>query len=108
MSNQVDIVAILKPAPGKVDRIIELLGGISKIVKERETGTLRYQLHRQTTGDPPTLVVIEKYRDPAAIKEHGTFPQFKDMNRAFKREGLLAEPMQVIVLKPVAGFASRL
>jgi quinol monooxygenase YgiN len=42
-------------------QIIELLGGISKIVKERETGTLRYQLHRQTSGDPPTLVVIEKY-----------------------------------------------
>jgi hypothetical protein len=30
------------------------------------------------------------------------------MNRAFKREGLLSGPMQVIVLKPVAGFASRL
>jgi len=108
MSKEIDIVAILKPAQGKADRVIELLGGISKIVQQKEAGTLRYQLHKQTTGDPPILVVIEKYKDAAAIKEHGAFPQFKEMGRAFKREGLLSEPMQVIAMKPVAGFASRL
>jgi len=73
-----EVIAILKPNKGKEDRVSiprdgcfhgksdidqvqELLGGVSKIVEANETGTLRYQLHKEISGDPPTFVVIETY-----------------------------------------------
>jgi len=79
-------------------------------VKQKEPGTLRYSFLKQTnaSGGPAKVVVIERYKDAAAIKAHGQFPEFKEANRALKREGLLAGPSEIIVLEEKTGFASRL
>jgi len=103
-----EVIAILKPNKGKEDRVQELLGGVSKIVEANETGTLRYQLHKEISGDPPTFVVIETYKDVSALKAHGKFPEFKEMGRKFAKENLLREKMAVYPVKAVAGFPSKL
>jgi len=108
MSDTVDIVAIIIPRPGKADRVQELLSEVGKYVKDKELGTIRYHLQRETKGDAPTFVMLETYKDMASIKVHGGSEPFKTLGRAFKKEDLLAEPMKVIFTKPVAGFASRL
>jgi len=103
----VEVIAVLKPNKGKENRIQELLGATAKIVEAQEKGTLRYQLHKQTSGDPANFVVIESYGSIDALKAHGKFPEFKDMGRKFAKEQLLRSPMEVYILKPVAGFGTR-
>jgi quinol monooxygenase YgiN len=91
MSDLLEVIAILKPNKGKEDRVSlsphlfsymlficrpntyqvqELLGGVAKIVEANETGTLRYQLHKQISGDPPTFVVIETYETVHSNSEY--------------------------------------
>ncbi|KAF1811525.1 antibiotic biosynthesis monooxygenase-like protein [Eremomyces bilateralis CBS 781.70] len=108
MSETFDIIAILKPKPGKADRVIELLAGVTEYVEANESGTLRYHLQRETKGDAPQLILLERYKNKAALGIHGGSPQFKAFSKRLKEEGLLAAPLQVMFTKPVAGFASRL
>jgi quinol monooxygenase YgiN len=49
-----------------------------------------------------------RYKDQASLQTHGTSKDFKEMGRAFKKEDLLAAPMQVIFTKEVGGYASKL
>jgi len=107
MSGEIELVAILHPAAGKADRILELMGGVAKIVHEKEPGTLKYNLLKQT-GDNPKIVVVEKYKDEAALKAHGKFPEFRESNKTMKKENLLTGPTQIYILKSAGGFASRL
>ncbi|QDS76043.1 hypothetical protein FKW77_005341 [Venturia effusa] len=108
MSDTVDIIAIITPKPGKADRVQELLTATAKYVQEKEPTTLRYHLQREVSGDAPTFVMLETYKDKASIAVHGGSQPFKELGRAFKQENLLSKPMQVIFSKPVGGFASRL
>jgi quinol monooxygenase YgiN len=59
MSNTVDIIAIITPAPGKADRVQQLLAETGEWVKANEPGTLRYHLQRETKGDSPVFVMLE-------------------------------------------------
>jgi len=108
MSGTLDIVAIITPAPGKADRVQELLSQTAEHVKANEPGTLRYHLQRQTSGETPTFVMLETYKDKASITAHGGSDAFKALGRALKKEALLGKPMEVLFTKSVAGFASRL
>jgi quinol monooxygenase YgiN len=49
-----------------------------------------------------------RYKDQASLQTHGTSKDFKEMGRAFKKEDLLAAPMQVLFTKEVGGYASKL
>jgi quinol monooxygenase YgiN len=59
MSSTVDIIAIITPAPGKADRVQELLAETAEWVKANEPGTLKYHLQREASGDNPTFVMLE-------------------------------------------------
>jgi len=59
MSGTVDIIAIITPAPGKADRVQQLLSETAEYVKANEPGTLKYHLQRETHGDNPTFVMLE-------------------------------------------------
>ena len=74
MSNQIEVVAILHPKPGKADRVcffakktnisnylevLELFTSVAKIVKEKEPGTLKYHLLKETRGGSPRVIVSE-------------------------------------------------
>ncbi|KAH8711785.1 hypothetical protein GQ44DRAFT_689958 [Phaeosphaeriaceae sp. PMI808] len=104
----IDIIALLTPSPGKADRVEELLRQAAADVKANEPGTLRYHLQRETKGDSPTFIMLETYRDMAAIQTHSKSEASKTLGRIMKKEGLLAAPMKVIFTKEVAGFASKL
>ncbi|KAF2095573.1 hypothetical protein NA57DRAFT_44453 [Rhizodiscina lignyota] len=104
----VAIVAVISPAAGKVDRVQELLSAHAEYVKQNESGTLKYHLHKQIGSKTPDLVMIEEYTDKSAIGVHGAAPKFKEMGRTLKKEGLLAKPMDVKILEAVGGFASKL
>jgi hypothetical protein len=59
MSGPIDIIAIITPAPGKADRVEQLLSETAQWVKANEPGTLRYHLQRETSGDSPAFVMLE-------------------------------------------------
>lgn len=104
MSQEIELVAVLTPTSGQADRVLELMSGVAKKVLEKEPGTLKYHLLKQM-GENPKVLVVEKYKDSAALKAHGQFPEFKDMNRTFKKEGLLNGTTQIFAAKGVAGFS---
>jgi len=107
MSEEIDLVAILSPAPGKADRVLEMMEAIGKIVLEKEPGTLKYELLKQT-GDNPKIIVVEKYANGAALKVHGAFPEFKASFETMNSEGSLIGSPQIFIAKGVGGFASRI
>jgi hypothetical protein len=39
--------------------VLELLTGVAKIVKEKEPGTLKYHLLKETRGGSPRVIVSE-------------------------------------------------
>lgn len=49
-----------------------------------------------------------RYENTAALEQHSKSEDFLDWARRLKEEDLLAKPLVVKVLRPVAGFASRL
>ncbi|KAF2442063.1 antibiotic biosynthesis monooxygenase-like protein [Karstenula rhodostoma CBS 690.94] len=108
MSAPFDIIAIIKPRPGSADRVVELLKIAAESVKAKEPGTLRYQINRETKGDAPQIVMLETYKDLAALQAHGSSEYFKEMSKTLKEEDLLSEPMQVLFTKDVGGYVSKL
>ncbi|KAF1911661.1 hypothetical protein BDU57DRAFT_524271 [Ampelomyces quisqualis] len=104
----IDIMALIYPKPGKADRVEELLTQAAKAVKANEPGTLRYQLHKETKGEAPTFIMLETYKDMAAIEAHSKSEDFKHMGRTMKKEDLLAAPMKVLFTKEAGGYASKL
>ncbi|KAF1937905.1 antibiotic biosynthesis monooxygenase-like protein [Clathrospora elynae] len=108
MSSPIDVIVILTPKPGKADRLEELLLTAAKAVEAKEPGTLRYHLQRETKGDAPTFVMLEKYANQAALETHGKSDHYKDLGRALKEEELLAEPLKVLFTKEAGGYGSKL
>lgn len=43
------------------EQVEELLKIAATAVKANEPGTLRYQVHRETKGDAPTIIMLETY-----------------------------------------------
>jgi len=108
MADEIEIIALIKPKPGKADRVQELLSNVAAHVKTNEPGTLRYHLQRETRGDAPLFIMLETYKDKASIAIHGGSAPFKALGRSMKDEDLLAEPLKVMFTKSVGGFGSRL
>ncbi|EUC41709.1 hypothetical protein COCMIDRAFT_105447 [Bipolaris oryzae ATCC 44560] len=108
MSRPLEIVAIVQPKPGKVERVQELLTEAAKIVKETEPGVLRYHLHREIKGTTPRFVMLEKYENQAALDTHVKSDIGVRLGKTFKEEDLVESPMKVIFVKSVGGYASKL
>jgi quinol monooxygenase YgiN len=60
-----------------------------------EDGCELFALHESRDG----FVIVEQWRDSAALKAHGDGPVFADMTGSL--EGRLAAPLGVQMLKPV-------
>ncbi|QSZ36069.1 hypothetical protein DSL72_007193 [Monilinia vaccinii-corymbosi] len=108
--SQIDLVAIISPKEGKAERVAELLNEISAYVKANEPGTLKYEIHQETNqkSGAVEIIMMESYKDKAAIVAHGASEQFKAFGKKVKDEDLIAKPMQLKFLKNVGGFSSRL
>ncbi|MCJ1410889.1 hypothetical protein MMC19_004976 [Ptychographa xylographoides] len=106
MSDQVvDLVAILTPAPGKKDRVEELMLDLTKQVYKNEPDVLRYRLnYQEDTGE---FVVIERYSSKDSHENHVKQPGFQNLVKCVKEENLLSKPLELKILKPIGGHDSR-
>lgn len=64
-------------------------------------------MREANTKGESQFVIVEQYVDSEALKKHGSAAPFKELGRSLKRENLLAKPLEVKFMKPVAGFDSR-
>ncbi len=72
------LIANIPVQEGKVEEAIEMFRVLMVKVAEEE-GTLSYTLNR-SNKDPNTLVVMERYRDKAALDLHSETPHFKEFS----------------------------
>ena len=70
------LVAKIPIKEGKIDEAIEAFKGLMVHVAEEE-GTLMYTLNRDQ-ANPNTLIIMERYKDKAALDAHSSTPHFKE------------------------------
>lgn len=88
-------VATITPVPEHRDAVrAAILDSIPAV--HTEPGCELYSLHESKTS----FVIIEQWVDGDALQAHGAGENFVALTAAL--EGLLAEPMDVTFLKPVA------
>lgn len=51
MSERIQTIVILTPAPGKIDALIETLKTLTSLVESNEPKTLEYRMYRSTQKD---------------------------------------------------------
>ncbi len=71
----ISLVARLPIKEGKMDEAINMFKELMKEVAKEE-GTLSYTINRPQK-DPNMLVVMERYKDKAALDFHSSTPHFK-------------------------------
>jgi len=86
-------VARIKFNDGKLDEFKRLAAQCMEIVRAKDTGTLQYDVYFD--DDQSECIVLERYRDSAALIEHAT--HLGDLNAAILATGsvsgaLLGEP----------------
>ena len=73
----ISIVARLKVKEGQEKDFEALALELTAAVNEHEEGCMYYALHR--SDDPQTYVIIERYRDQAAIDAHRQTDHYKSI-----------------------------
>jgi quinol monooxygenase YgiN len=74
----ITVIAKLAIQEGKTEETIALLKNMMKKVAAEE-GTLLYSLNRKPS-EPNTLVIVERYKDKAALGAHSSTPHFKEFS----------------------------
>ncbi|OCK76799.1 hypothetical protein K432DRAFT_385161 [Lepidopterella palustris CBS 459.81] len=101
MSEQVNVVAILTPAEGKTEKIIDMLKDMVTKV-QNESGVLQYDIfHEEKTGE---IIFIEKYVDKATLDTHMSTPHFVEFGKAAGAEGFFAKKPELKFLTLVTGI----
>ncbi|KAI9643625.1 hypothetical protein NHQ30_008247 [Ciborinia camelliae] len=105
----VHCTAIVTPAAGKEVRVRELLTDLSNNVEKNEKGARKYQVFEQYDGENGrnVFVVQELYEDEAAYEAHFQTSYFTELGKILPEEGVLGAPLDIKLIKPFAGFASR-
>jgi len=95
------VLATLTPKEGKLEEVATGMKELAAEVEKNEPGCLLYQVF--TNSADGTIIVIEKYKDLAAVQAHKDAPYYAD---ALKQGGdTLAAPPKINVLSHAAGFA---
>ncbi|EEH34845.2 hypothetical protein PAAG_05892 [Paracoccidioides lutzii Pb01] len=94
-SNEIHLVAIIKPKPGKIDEVAALFAETAKKVQAAEPDTLAYYAIRPKTGD-------ELLIDAKAIQTHGSTEHFKEFSQAVAP--LVQGPSTLKIGSEVGGF----
>ena len=71
----IGVVAKIPVKDEKADDVIDPFKEVMAPVTEKE-GTLLYTLNRDP-ADPNTIVILERYKDKAALDVHSSTPHFK-------------------------------
>jgi quinol monooxygenase YgiN len=72
------MLAIIAKIPAKEGKVEEAVQAFKDLMVQvaKEEGTLSYTLNRDSSN-PNTLVIIERYKDKAALDAHSSTPYFK-------------------------------
>jgi quinol monooxygenase YgiN len=96
----VPVMAKLGVKEGKMDEAKEM---INKLVAEvaKEEGTLIYKFCVDTKN-PNTLVVMEAYKDAAALQVHSTTPHFQEFFASFS--AVMEGAPEILILEEIASI----
>ncbi|OOQ90709.1 hypothetical protein PEBR_03334 [Penicillium brasilianum] len=89
--SEINVAAVLYPKPEKFEEVAALVTEVVKKVQEHEPGTLVYYAIK--VQDKNEIVIIERYKDQAAIKAHTKSSYFREF--ASKLPGLMAKPAEM-------------
>ena len=84
-------VVTFKVKAGKEADFEHAFQEMSQGVRDHEPGNIYYELYK--TGEPQTYVVLEHYKDPAAVAAHGKSPHGQKLFAALR--DLLDGPPQL-------------
>ena len=72
------MISLIAKLPIKEGKLEEAIAAFKELMVQvaKEEGTLSYTLNRNRS-DPNTLVVMERYKDKAALDAHSSSPHFK-------------------------------
>ncbi|KAI9870347.1 MAG: hypothetical protein M1823_008769, partial [Watsoniomyces obsoletus] len=101
----IDIIAIVTAAPGKEDKVEELLNTLADGVKSEEPKTLRYKPYKCINSEDGTteFVVIERYPDEKGLDAHQATEHYTTAMKTGADESLLAKPPTIMKLQPLTG-----
>ncbi|HWA03127.1 MAG TPA: putative quinol monooxygenase [Rhizomicrobium sp.] len=77
----IGVIATLKVQPGKGPELEAAFERLAALVRENEQGNMFYHLCRSRTEND-TYVVMEMYRDQAALEAHGKSEHFRSAGPA--------------------------
>lgn len=93
--NEVIVVAFVEPKAADLDEVREVMRGVIARVHDEDEGCLLYALH--DSGN--RLVMIEKWRDAAALAAHGSSAASAEFGKAL--QGRLERAPEVLRLSAV-------
>lgn len=96
----IGLIAKIPVQEGKVDEAVAMFKDLMKEVAKEE-GTLGYTLNR-TKKEPNTLVVMERYKDKAALNAHSATPHFSAFMTSLL--ALLAGNPEITVMEEIGSI----
>ena len=90
------VIAKLPIKEDKVDEAIAAFKGLMAHVAKEE-GTLFYTMNRDAKRAPTTIVIMERYKDKAALDAHSSAPHFKEFSG--KLPALLAGKPEITIME---------
>lgn len=95
------MLSVIAKIPVKEEKLNEAIEAFKQLMQEvaKEEGTLSYSLNVSKT-EPNTLVVLERYKDKAALAAHSATPHF--LAFAGKGAELFAGKPEIIVMNELA------
>ena len=93
----ISIIAKVPVKEGKFDEAVALFQGMLPQVAKEE-GTLAYSLNKDQSN-PNTIVILERYRDKAALDAHAVTPHFKEFSP--KLPQFLAGKPEIVIMEEI-------
>ncbi|KAK5721442.1 hypothetical protein LTR17_014562 [Elasticomyces elasticus] len=100
---EIHTFAILYPAPGKADRMRELLVKQCKNSFTQDY-TLRFLVTEPIDEEVSEFVMFETYKSAQASDQHNQEPYFQECFATFQKEELMAKPPLMYRTISTAGF----
>ena len=94
------MIAVIAKIPikeGKLNEAVALFKGMMVHIAKEE-GTLLYTLNKDQSR-PDTIVIIERYRDKAALDTHSKTPHFKEFSA--KLPEFLAGKPEIVFMEDI-------
>ena len=93
----ISIIAKVPVKEGKFDEAVALFKEMLPQIAKEE-GTLAYSLNKDQTN-PNTVVILERYRDKAALDAHAATPHFKAFSP--KLPPFLAGKPEIVMMEEI-------